>query len=737
VHQLAEQNLVAIIAKELSLPASSVIATADLLDGGNTVPFIARYRKEVTGNLDEVQIRDVQSRLEYLRKLGERRAAVKEEITSQGKLTGELGAQLDAAATLQALEDLYRPYKPKRQTRAAVARERGLQALADLLLSQDAKVDLVAAASQFIGEHVPDTSAALAGARDIIAEAVSDDPDTRLLARQRFAADGFVASKRASETADESGRYRVYYDFRCALRAVQPHQWLALQRGAVDGSLKIEIATPDPDIAAQIVRRWTKTPGGGASEQLRLAIENGYDRLLRPSVEREVSGQLGEYADEHAIQVFAANLRNLLLQPPLRERVVMGIDPGFRTGCKVATVSATGRLLKTATIYPHPPQNDSDKAGRVIAGLVEADGVSVIAIGNGTASRETEALLANLIQSAPPKSTLSKAAYIMVSEAGASVYSASDVARAEFPDLDVSMRGAISIARRLQDPLAELVKIDPKSIGVGLYQHDVDQGKLGGALDTVVETVVNHVGVDVNTASPQLLSYVSGISKRLAAAIVAHRDENGSFELRADLKKVKGLGPKAFEQAAGFLRVPGSRNPLDNTTIHPESYAATKALLEMAGLNLKMKDLPNSLRRWLATEGLSLEEPGEKWSTVAELLNVGEPTLRDIVDALLRPGRDPRDDLPPVVLRRDILSIDDLREGMTLKGTVRNVVDFGAFVDIGVKHDGLIHVSKMGKKYVRNPQDVVGVGDIVDVMVVSIDRERGRIGLALSAGEGA
>ena len=500
---------------------------------------------------------------------------------------------------------------------------------------------------------------------------------------------------------------------------MQPHQWLALQRGGADGSLKVEISTPDADIAAQLVRRWTKTPGSRAAEQLRLAIEDGYGRLLRPSVEREVSGQLGEYADDHAIQVFAANIRNLLLQPPLRERVVMGIDPGFRTGSKVATVGPTGKLLRTATIYPHPPHHETDKAARVLAEMIESDGVNVIAIGNGTASRETEGFVANLIQSAPPKSTLSKAAYSMVSEAGASVYSASDLARAEFPELDVSMRGAVSIARRLQDPLAELVKIDPKSIGVGLYQHDVDQAKLGAALDAVVETVVNHVGVDVNTASAQLLGYVSGISKRLATAIVAHRDESGPFESRTDLKKVKGLGPKAYEQAAGFLRVPGSRNPLDNTTIHPESYGAAKALLEMAGLNVKMKDLPNSLRRWIAAEGLEVEGEGQKWATVAELLGVGEPTLRDIVDALLRPGRDPRDDLPPVVLRRDILSIDDLREGMTLKGTIRNVVDFGAFVDIGVKQDGLIHVSKMGKRYIRNPQEILGVGDVVDVTVVT------------------
>lgn len=726
-----------IIARELVLPQHSVSAAVDLFDAGNTIPFIARYRKEATSNLDEVQLRQVQTRLEYLRKLAERRKAVKDEIESQGKLTGELSGLLDAATTHQALEDLYRPYKPKRQTRAAVARERGLEPLAQALLAQGATSDPLALAREFISDDIPDELSALAGARDIIAEQISDDSNTRLLTRQRFAADGFVVSRRASDTADEAGRYRIYYDFRCALRFVQPHQWLALVRGAADDSLKVELETPDAEIAGQMVRLWTRTPSSKIAEQVRLAIEDGYGRLLRPSIEREISSQLGEYADDHAIQVFAANLRNLLLQPPLRERTVMGIDPGFRSGCKVATVDPTGKLLHTATIYPHPPHNDLDKSKRILEGLVETDGVTVIAIGNGTASRETETLVADLIQVAKGHTRLGKAgaagvAYVMVSEAGASVYSASDLARLEFPDLDVSMRGAVSIARRLQDPLAELVKIDPKSIGVGLYQHDVDQGKLSAALDAVVESVVNHVGVDVNTASAQLLSYVSGISKKVAGAIVAHRDENGPFESRSDLKKVKGLGPKAFEQAAGFLRVPGSRNHLDNTTIHPESYGATRGLLELSGLHLRMKDLSNALRRWLDSEGMSLEEQGGKWTDVAALLSIGEPTLHDIVDALLRPGRDPRDDLPAVVLRRDVLSIDDLREGMVLKGTVRNVVDFGAFVDVGVKQDGLVHVSRMGKKYVSNPHDVVSVGDVIDVTVISIDRERGRIGLALA-----
>ena len=486
-------------------------------------------------------------------------------------------------------------------------------------------------AAPFVTDQVPDVEAALAGARDIIAEQASDDAATRNAVRRRFAADGFVVSQRASDEADSEGRYRVYYDFRCALRTVQPHQWLALQRGGEDGSLKVRMETPDGAIVSGIAASWIKAPTAPAAEHVRLAMEDGYERLLRPSIEREVSGQLSEFSDDHAIQVFAANLRNLLLQPPLRERAVMGIDPGFRTGCKVATVDPTGKLLHTVTIYPHEPRNEREKSLQALAALVVADKISVVAIGNGTASRETEALVAALIQGDEngtrtsadgrggddsfPRSSASirvpissRLAYVMVSEAGASVYSASDIARAEFPDLDVSMRGAVSIARRLQDPLAELVKIDPQSIGVGLYQHDVDQKKLAAALDAVVESVVNYVGVDVNTASAALLGYVAGISKRLAAAIVEHRDANGPFGSRAELKKVKGLGPKAFEQAAGFLRVPGSRNPLDNTTIHPESYEATKTLLDLAGLNMRMADLPNRLRAWCGESGLTMDD---------------------------------------------------------------------------------------------------------------------------------
>ncbi len=709
------------IAGELGMPVGQVAAAIQLLDEGNTIPFIARYRKEVTGGVDEVQLRRIQARLDYLRRLAERKAAVRAEIESQGKLTEELAAQLAAAATLQLVEDLYRPYKPKRQTRAAVARERGLEPLAQAVLEGDQSLDPTVLAVGYLGDQVPDVEAALAGARDIIAEVVSDNSGARGIARRAFAAEGFVVSQRAGEDADPEKNYLIYHDFRSALSEVQPHQWLALQRGAADGSLKVHFEAPDGSIVAGLNARFVRWPASKAGQQTRLAIEDGYDRLLRPSVERELSGQLSEYAEGHAIGVFATNLRNLLLQPPVRGRSVVGIDPGFRTGCKIATVDPTGKLLHTVTIYPHAPQNEWEKAKQILAALIETDRVNVIAIGNGTASRETEALVADLIRQAPSPAS-ARAAYVIVSEAGASVYSASNAARAEFPDLDVSMRGAVSIARRLQDPLAELVKIDPKSIGVGLYQHDVDQKRLGEALDAVVESVVNHVGVDVNTASASLLGYVSGIKGKVSEAIVSHRNEHGPFVSRAEIKKVKGLGPKAFEQAAGFLRVPGSRNALDNTVIHPESYDTARALLDLAGLSLRMDDLPNRLERFRQEH-----DPAE----VAEMLGVGLPTLTDIVDALVRPGRDPRDDLPPLVLRRDVLSIEDLREGMVLKGTVRNVVDFGAFVDIGVKQDGLVHVSKMGRRYVRNPHEVVSIGNVVEVVVISVDRERGRVGLSM------
>ena len=585
-------NPLSTIATELKLRPHQVAAAVALLDDGATMPFIARYRKEATGGLDEEQLRQIEIRLDYLRKLETRKAAVRAEIESQGKLTPDLDAQLRATATLQQVEDLYRPFKPKRRTRAAMARERGLEPLAEALLEQDRGSDPTQLAGRYVNDDLPDAEAALAGARDIIAEQVSDNAVVRQLARRRTSDKGFVVSKLAAKDADPEGRYRVYHEFRAPLKAIAPHQWLALQRGEADDSLKVRIEGPDDEVIKRIAGLYLAAHWSPAEAQVQLAVADGYQRLLKPAVNRDLLNGLSDEAANHAIQVFATNLRNLLLQPPLRQRAVMGIDPGFRTGCKVATVSPSGRLLHTSTIYPHPPQREQARALEQLAKLVELDKISVIAIGNGTASRETEALVADLIRGR------SDLAYVIVNEAGASVYSASKLARDEFPDLDVSIRGAVSIARRLQDPLAELVKIDPRSIGVGLYQHDVDQKELTASLDAVVESVVNHVGVDVNTASAALLGYVSGLNKQVAKSIVAHREANGPFQSRAELKKVKRLGPKAYEQAAGFLRIPGGRNGLDNTVIHPESYATTRELLALADLNLRMAVLAGGIERF-------------------------------------------------------------------------------------------------------------------------------------------
>jgi len=660
------------------------------------------------------------ARLAYLRHLVERMAAVLNSIEELGKLPAELAAAVEAATTLQAVEDLYLPYKPKRRTRAAIARERGLEPLADLLLAQKDSRPLDLLAAGFLSDEVPDVEAALAGARDILAERASEDAAVRGEARRLGLDKALVVCQLAAgeAEADPEGKYRLYHDAALPLAEIQPHQWLAISRGEAEEALKVHLDLPDDDIVDVMQLCFLRGPRTPLRDQVEEAIADGYKRLLAPSLERDLRAAHAEQVDDHAIKVFTANLRKLLLQPPLRGRAVMGIDPGYRTGCKVAVVDPTGKVLGTATIYPHDPKKQWADAKKMLAAAIEAAGVAVIAIGNGTASRETEQLVAELIAEHP------RLRYAMVSEAGASVYSASRLAREELPDLDVSLRGAVSIARRLQDPLAESVKIDPQSIGVGLYQHDVDQKRLAEALDAVVESVVNYVGVDVNTASPALLGHVAGLSKAVAANIVAHRDEHGPFKKRSDLKKVKGLGDKAYQQAAGFLRVPESANPLDNTPIHPESYPAVQRLLELAGTRLGARDVlgrVQAIRDELGLDGL------------AELLDVGPPTLADILDGLARPGRDPRDDLPPPILRQDVLKIEDLREGMRLRGTVRNVVDFGAFVDIGVKQDGLVHVSKMADRYVRNPFDVVNVGDIVDVTVVSIDLERGRIGLSMRA----
>jgi uncharacterized protein len=631
------------------------------------------------------------------------------------------------ATTLQQVEDLYLPYRPKRRTRAAMARERGLEPLAELMAAQETGVAVEQLAQRFLNAEVATVEEALAGARDIVAEQVSDDAIVREIARRATQEEGLLRVRLAKKDADSAGKYQIYHDYKAAVGALPPHQLLAINRGEKEGVLKVTLDAPDDLILGQIESRVVRNPRSPFAPHLRAAVEDGYGRLVAPAIERELRGGLTEHSDDHAIHVFAANLKALLLQPPVRGKVVLGIDPGFRTGCKVAIVDGSGKYLQSFTIYPHEPQRQRENSKALLAKAVEQFGVDVITIGNGTASRETEALVGEVIaergaESGKRGAKEREVAYVMVNEAGASIYSASDEARREFPELDVSMRGAVSIARRLQDPLAELVKIDAKSIGVGLYQHDVDQKKLAATLDAVVEDAVNAVGVDANTASPALLQYVAGIGPKVAQAIVAYRDESGPFQQRSELLKVKGLGPKAYQQAAGFLRVPESKNPLDRTTVHPESYGVVKNLLDLAGLNLRMVDFSSRLRQFRR------EQPIDD---LAALLEVGALTLSDIFEALLRPGRDPRDDLPAPLLRRDVLSLDDLKEGMVLTGTVRNVVDFGAFVDIGVKHDGLVHVSQMAEKFVRNPHEVVHVGDVVQVKVVKIDKERGRVGLSM------
>lgn len=705
------------IADDLGLRESQVAGAVRLLDEGNTIPFIARYRKEVTGLLDEEQLRAVAARLDYLRNLESRKQTVLASIAEQGKLTEELQAAIEAAQTLQEVEDLYLPYKPKRRTRATVARERGLEPLADLILAQPETGDPQAVAAEYLSVDVPDVEAALAGARDIVAEVVAETAAVRQLVRDRLQKEAVLRVECADESADPQRKYALYYDFRAPVRELQAHQVLAINRGEKEGVLRISFELDTDRLVEEITALSGLQASSPFAAELQAAVEDGFYRLIAPSVEREVRRLLTESADTAAIATFKENLRNLLLQPPLKGTTVLGIDPGYRTGCKVAICDPTGKVLDTGTIYPHEPQKQWEEAKATLRRWIETYNVGAIAIGNGTASRETETLVAELLGELDGDT-----AYAIINEAGASVYSASRLARQELPDLDVSLRGAVSIARRLQDPLAELVKIDPKSIGVGLYQHDVDQKALAEALDAVVESVVNSVGVNVNTASPALLERVAGLTKRTAANIVAHRNEHGPFRSRQALLDVKGLGPKAFEQAAGFLRIPDGENPLDNTAIHPESYAVVEQLLAAYG---ETDITPDTLRR-LPIAALKARVP-----ELAAQLGVGEPTLHDILDALAKPGRDPRDDLPPPILRRDVLSMDDLREGMVLQGTVRNVVAFGAFVDIGVKQDGLVHISEMADRFVRNPHEVVRVGDVVKVRVLSVDKERGRIALSM------
>lgn len=717
---MSAANYPKLIAAGVGVRPTQVQATIELLDAGNTIPFIARYRKEATGSLDEEQLRQVSELLQRWRALDERREAVIKSIQEQEKLTPELESKIQTAETLTALEDLYAPYKPKRRTRASVAREHGLQPLADLILRQASQIgDLELVARPYLSEDVSDTQTAWSGARDIVAEAISEHADVRRLVRERALNNSIMRSTLIDDAPDPRRVYESYYEFEGRVDRLRPHQVLAINRGEQEKVLRVNLELAERDWLSSIEQIFRPDRRSQLAEMLSDAIRDGAERLLLPAIERDVRRALAESAELHAINVFSENLRALLGQPPLMGHTVLGLDPGFRTGCKVAVVDPTGKLLDTATIYPHEPQKDRTGALTTLGKLVRQHKVTLLAIGNGTASRETEALAAEFIQGLNQLSAVQPVKYLIVNEAGASVYSASPLARAEMPDLDVSLRGAVSIARRAQDPLAELVKIDPKSIGVGMYQHDVDQKHLAQALDGVVESVVNRVGVDVNTASPALLMHVAGIGPKLAAKVVAHRDNSGPFPDRKALMMVNGLGAKAFEQAAGFLRVLNGREPLDASAIHPESYKVAQGVLQRAGLNAKTPPA----ERQKALEELARHMPVEK---LARELGCGAPTLKDILEQLARPGRDPRQDTPPPLLRSDVLSMDDLNPGMTLKGTVRNVVDFGAFVDIGVKQDGLLHRTQL-------PQGtVLRVGEIIEVEVLRVEIERGRISLALA-----
>lgn len=710
-------DIAALLAGEFHLRPAHVQNVITLLDDGNTIPFIARYRKEMTGALDDQVLRELADRLDYLRRLNEQRDKILAALEEQGVLTPDLSAALEQAATLTELDDLYRPYRPKRRTRASVAREKGLQPLADRLYEQRKNsADPAALAAGFVdpGKGVSHVEEALSGAQDILAEQIADDAGIRKRLRNTGMAHGAWRVKAAT---DEDSVYALYYDFTSPLRRLQGHQILAVNRGEREDFLKASMEL-DRSLAQRIVYAGHVREGSPSTEIVRQAADDAYNRLIFPSIERELRRELTDKACDAAIRVFADNLRHLLLQPPVKGRVVIGLDPGYRTGCKAAVVDATGKVLDTGVIYPAPPHNKTGAAKDFLKRWIADYHATVMAIGNGTASRETEAFAAELIRDS--RSDLS---YVIVSEAGASVYSASKLAAEEFPDFDVSLRSAVSIARRLQDPLAELVKIDPQAIGVGQYQHDMPAAQLAAALDGVVEDCVNGVGVDVNTASAPLLARVAGVSAAVAKNIVAYREENGAFPTRAALKKVPKLGPKAFEQCAGFLRIPESRQPLDNTAVHPESYAAAKQLLDACGYTLDdIGRSPDGLRQAADRIGLTV---------LADKLGIGEPTLRDILSELCRPGRDPRDELPPPLLRRDVMTMEELKPGMELIGTVRNVIDFGAFVDIGVHQDGLVHISQITNRYIRHPSEVLKVGDIVTVWVLDIDTVKKRISLTM------
>ena len=701
------------LARELNRPAEHIENVVRLLDEGNTIPFIARYRKELHGSMDDTALRTLEERLAYLRNLTERKESVKASIAEQEKLTDELAAAIDAAQTLAEVEDLYRPYKPKRRTRATVAKEKGLEPLAALLFAQerDCPKPEDAAADYLSAEKGVETVAdALQGANDIVAEWISDDAAIRRSLRELLEKRGTLRSLAATE---EDSVYRLYYDFEQPLSRLQGHQILAINRGEKEKMLSATVLL-DRELALPLLRRAVVKPGSAAMEFVKAAAEDAYDRLIYPSLEREMRAALTDKASEGAIKMFALNLKPLLMQPPVKGHVTMGLDPGYAHGCKVAVIDATGKVLDTTVVYPTYGERQKNEAITKLAQLVKKHGVEHIAIGNGTASRETEQMTVELIHKVG-----GGLSYMIVSEAGASVYSASKLAAEEFPQFDVNLRSAVSIARRLQDPLAELVKIDPKAIGVGQYQHDMPQKELDVSLNAVVEDCVNAVGVDLNTASPSLLTRVAGLNGTIAKNIVAFREENGVFTTRRQLLKVAKLGPKAFEQCAGFLRVPESKNVLDNTGVHPESYDAAKGLLELLGATPKdARDLPARLNAYGAEKA-------------AEAICVGVPTLRDIAKELSKPGRDPRDELPAPILRTDVLDIKDLKPGMVLTGTVRNVIDFGVFVDIGVHQDGLVHISQVCNKFIKHPSEAVAVGDVVKVVVLDVDEKKHRISLSM------
>lgn len=703
-------NEVKSIAKRLQLPSTRVAATINLFDAGNTAPFIARYRKEATGGLTDEQVQQIEREIKRVRALEERRAAILRAISEQGQLTPTLTQQLEAAESLTELEDLYTPYKPKRHTRASQARDAGLEPLAHIILRQPKEVSPADLSAHFLNPKAPTSAHVWTGARDIVAEMISDSPEVRGALRRGAWRSGLLHCQKTENGADEKGVYTLYYNFQHPISSLRPHQVLAINRGERAKVLRVRVEISEHDWLLALRTLCKPHPQSPLRDQLEQAMQDARDRLLGASIEREVRRQLTEMAEAHAIAVFADNLKALLTQPPLAGHTILGIDPGYAAGCKLAVVDATGKVLETGLIYPHAPRRQYDDALRRLLLLIDRHQVSVIAIGNGTAARETEQLAAEVTR------TLEHVYYLVVNEAGASVYSASELARTELPDLDVTLRGAVSIARRVLDPLAELVKIDPKSIGVGLYQHDVNQKQLGEALDGVVELVVNRVGVDLNTASPALLTYVAGVGPRLAEKIVAHRDAQGAFTNRQQLLAVAGLGPKAFEQAAGFLRLTNGDNPLDATAIHPESYPIAEALLQRAGVNAAA-----SLEtRQAGLDSLQATTPPDR---LAAELHTGLPTLLDILEQLARPGRDPRLELPAPILRKDVLSLADLKPGLRLPGTVRNLVDFGAFVDIGVKRDGLLHRSRL-------PAGVtLGVGDVIQVIILEVDNQRGRISL--------